>query len=62
MIIIIRLGNFKASGAVKTLDLTDDSELLVSGSLEVLYSLIFRVLLIFFRLMEESNTVNWLLI
>ncbi|CAD8056031.1 unnamed protein product [Paramecium sonneborni] len=29
-----RLGNYKASGAVKTLDLTDNSELLVSGSLE----------------------------
>jgi translation initiation factor 3 subunit I len=30
-----RLGNYKASGAVKTLDLTDNSEILVSGSLEV---------------------------
>ncbi|KAM3133191.1 hypothetical protein pb186bvf_014767 [Paramecium bursaria] len=29
-----RLGNYKTSGAVKTLDLTDNSEYLISGSLE----------------------------
>jgi translation initiation factor 3 subunit I len=29
-----RLGNFKTSAAIKTLDITDDSQFLVTGSLE----------------------------
>lgn len=28
------MGNYKTSGAVKTLDITDNSEYLISGSLE----------------------------
>ena len=31
-----RLGTYCAGGAVKTLDITDNSEYLVSGSLEVI--------------------------
>ena len=29
-----RLGNYKTSAAIKTLDITDDSKILITGSLE----------------------------
>lgn len=53
-----RLGSYKASGAVKTLDITDNSEYLVSGSLEVFNINLCRDLLIFSKLKEVHLLEN----